>query len=90
MLDGKVGSEEEEGNEGGGGEECPLSPSGSFWVGCEGERDGVEGVLIAKEDIFGGGDRLTHGGDRLWEWRWKVERRGGNIALRGVHTRCLC
>ena len=65
MLDGEVGSEEEEGDEGRSGEECPLSLSKSFGLGCKGERDGDEVVFITEEGVFRGAHRLSDGGGRL-------------------------
>ena len=62
VLDGKVGCEEEEGNQAGGGEERPLLFSEGFGLGCDWERDRDERVLIIKERVFRDAHRETHGG----------------------------
>lgn len=74
MLDGEVGSKEEEGYEAGGGEQCSLPFSEGFRMGCvEGERNGAQMVLITKERVLRGAGSKTHGGGRLWGCRWKKE-----------------
>ena len=53
MLDGKVGSEEEQRDKGGGGEECPFPLSKGFgMLICQGERGALEIVFITDESVF--------------------------------------
>lgn len=61
ILDGEVAREEEEGDECSSGEERPPPPE-CFWVGCIGERESIEVVLIFVEGVFGGTRGGTHGG----------------------------
>lgn len=62
MLDGKVGCEEEEGNQACGGEECSLLFPKSFGLRRDRKRDRDEIVLIIKERLFRDAHRETHGG----------------------------
>lgn len=52
VLDSKVRTKEEEGDQGGGGEECPFSPPKRFGMGCEGESANVEVFFIVEEGIL--------------------------------------
>lgn len=57
ILDGQIGGEEKQGDQGGGSEEGAFPLSECFGMGREGKGDGVEIIFITTEEgVFGGAD----------------------------------